>query len=82
VPSNGSDWPNTWASPSVIEYRLQMTTEASTNAVITKAAMPRATGGRYIAPKPKVGPRGGDDRFRAAAAKAARKARQKQRKCK
>lgn len=34
---------------------------------------------RYIEPKSNVGPRGGDDRFRAAA-KAARKARQNQRK--
>ena len=66
-------------APRVIEYRLQAEAATSTAVTMTKTAMPRATGGRYIPQKPKVGPRGGDDRFRAAA-KAARKARHKQRK--
>lgn len=74
---NGSNWPNTWAPPPAIEYR--MPAETSTDVVMVKAPMPRAGGGRFIAVKPKVSPRGGDDKFRAAA-KAARKARRNQRK--
>jgi len=66
-------------APRVAEYRLTREVAAATAVTMTAVAMPRATGGRYIPQKPKVGPRGGDDRFRAAA-KAARKARQKQRK--
>lgn len=63
-------------APRVIEYRLQADT--STDVVMTKTAMPRETGGRFIAPKPKIGPRGGEgDR---AKTKASRKANLRRRK--
>lgn len=73
---SGDRWLDSWAPPPAIEYRLQQAPE------IKKVAIeaPRTVrGGRWIDPKPKAEPRGGDDRFRAAA-KAARKARQNQRK--